>query len=185
MMNWKGRRTAMGTALALAITVSSAAPAMAEWTEQDSIDRSAIENLLGRYMHALDTANAEAYAQVFAPDGQMGTGNMAEKGREHLAQYVVDLRERWGLPNDGEEHWGRTRHIFYNLHLDIDGDTASGGTYWQTLTPNEDTNSWTVLATGTSRETYSKIDGEWYIQTREVIGDPRPNPEENSESSGD
>jgi|GEM_PF-905578 len=161
-------------ALALALT-AAATPAMAEWTNQNSADAMAIQNLLGRYMHALDTANPDAYAMVFAPDGEMGTGNMAEKGRDHLKQYVVDLRQRWGLPNDGQEHWGRTRHIFYNLHIDeIDDTHASGGTYWQTLVPNAETGAWTVLATGTSKETYTKIDGEWYIQTRQVTGDPKP-----------
>jgi hypothetical protein len=162
-------------ALALAVTIASATPAMAEWTTQNSADVAAINNLLGRYMHALDTANPEAYSMVFAPDGEMGTGNMAEKGRDHLKKYVVDLRKQWALPNDGKEHWGRTRHIFYNLHIDeIDDTHAAGGTYWQTLIGDAQTGTWRPLATGTSKETYTKIDGEWYIQTRQVTGDPKP-----------
>jgi hypothetical protein len=171
MLKWKGCAAAIG----IAAVMAAATPAMAKWTNQNSADAMAIQNLLGRYMHALDTANADAYAMVFAPDGEMGAGNMAEKGRDNLKKYVEDLRKSWGLPNDGKEHWGRTRHIFYNLHIDeIDGKHASGGTYWQTLIGDAESGTWKVLATGVSNETYSKIDGEWYIQTRTVAGDPKP-----------
>lgn len=170
------KKLTMILAGAVALGAALSTPAMAKWTAQDSADRSAIENLLGRYMYALDTADADAYAATFAEDATMGAGDMAEHGREHIRQYVVDLRARWGLPNDGETHWGRTRHVFYNFRVEIDGDTAKGGTYWETFTPNQETGVWSILATGTSAETFSKIDGEWYIQTRAVSGNPRVEP---------
>lgn len=156
-----------------AIAAGTATSAYA-WTNQQSADAMEILNLLGRYTYALDTANPDAYAGVYTQDGSFKAGKMVEAGRDHLRQYVVDLRKRWGLPDDGKVHWGRTRHLFSNFHVEVDGDTAKGGTYWQTLIADPKSGSWKVLATGTSMETYAKVNGSWYIKTREVMGDPKP-----------
>ena len=57
-------------------------------------DRAQIEKLMWRYIRALDTGNAEAYASAFTPDGQFGTGANATKGREALKKMIDDFRQR-------------------------------------------------------------------------------------------
>ena len=161
---------------AAAMTAAGIASSAQAASKQDPAEIAAILNLLGRYTYALDTANADAYAAVYTEDGSFKAGNTVEAGRDNLRQYVVDLRKRWELPDDGKVHWGRTRHVFTNFHVEIDGNTAHGGTYWQTYIADPETNSWRVLATGTSVETFAKVNGEWLIKTREVTGDPRPAP---------
>ena len=41
---------------------------------REARDRAEIEDLMWRYARALDTGNGEAYAAVYTPDGQFGTG---------------------------------------------------------------------------------------------------------------
>jgi hypothetical protein len=41
---------------------------------REARDRAEIEELMWRYARALDTLNADAYAAVYTPDGQFGTG---------------------------------------------------------------------------------------------------------------
>src|SRR4030095_8710578 len=51
---------------------------------REARDRAEIEDLMWRYARALDTGNGEAYAAVYTPDGQFGTGANATKGTEAL-----------------------------------------------------------------------------------------------------
>jgi hypothetical protein len=47
-------------------------------------DREQIEKLMWQYVRALDTENADAYAAVYTPDGQFGTGANAVKDARRL-----------------------------------------------------------------------------------------------------
>ena len=58
---------------------------------QDQVE---IEQLMWDYIQALDSGNAEAYAVVFAPDGQFGRGASAIKGRDALKKMVPDARKQ-------------------------------------------------------------------------------------------
>ncbi len=64
--------------------------------EKDTVrikDRVAIEQLMWDYIRALDSGNAEAYAALFAPDGQFGRGDKAVKGREALIKMMKDAAQ--------------------------------------------------------------------------------------------
>lgn len=154
--------------------LGAALPASAvSLTAQQAQDRAAIEETMSRYMHALDTANADAYANVYAPDGEIVLGGMVfEKGRKELHDYVVGLRKQWKMTAD--QRYGKTRHIYYNFSVDIDGDKALARTYWQTLVANPKGGAWMVLATGTAEDSFVKIDGSWLIAKRVIFSDPDP-----------
>lgn len=161
-------------AAAFGLTVLGAAlPASAvSLTAQQVQDRAAIEETMSRYMYALDTADPDAYASVYAPNGEIVLGKTVEHGREALHKYVEGLRKNWKLPEG--RHWGKTRHIYYNFTADIHGDKALAQTYWQTLVANPEGGPWKVLATGTSEDSFVKIDGSWLIAKRVIHSDPAP-----------
>src|SRR5690606_1886263 len=69
---------------AASLSLLAAGPALADRTE----DREAIEALMWKYARALDTGNGEAYAALYAEDGQFGVGDNAVKGREALRALV-------------------------------------------------------------------------------------------------
>src|SRR5271169_1095957 len=57
-------------------------------------DHAQIDKLMWQYVRALDTENADAYAAVFTPDGQFGSGANAVKGRDGLKKMITDFRQR-------------------------------------------------------------------------------------------
>ena len=65
--------------LVLSAGVAFTASKADEDTLRQARDRAEIEDLMWRYTRALDTANAEAYAAAYTPDGQFGTGANATK----------------------------------------------------------------------------------------------------------
>jgi uncharacterized protein (TIGR02246 family) len=121
------------------------------------LDRQAIEQLLaGDYPHALDTRNFDAYAALFTEDGELTLQGNTAKGRAAIKQLVA------ALPAEP-----RVIHPITNLSYTIDGDTATGGAYWQDIglaggAPG-------VLIAGRYEDTLRKVSGEWRIATRSIV----------------
>jgi len=57
-------------------------------------DRAAIEDLHGRYLFAFDWQDAETYAGTFAPDGVLDYGAGEIRGREAIAAFIREGRQR-------------------------------------------------------------------------------------------
>ena len=74
----------------LAVVQVAAAAADEHALAQEMQDRAAIEALMWKYVRALDPLDADAYAAVFTPDGQFGTGDRAEKGTAALKKIDHD-----------------------------------------------------------------------------------------------
>ena len=121
------------------------------------LDRQAIEQLLaGDYPRALDTRDFDAYAALFTEDGELSLQGNTAKGRAAIKQFVA------ALPAEP-----RVIHPITNLSYEIDGDSASGGAYWQDVglaggAPG-------VLIAGRYEDTLRKVDGEWRIAKRSIV----------------
>ncbi len=139
--------------------------------ERESQDRAQIEKLMWQYVRALDTENADAYAAVYTPDGQFGSGASAVKGREALKKMINDLRQRAA---ENETKSGEKRpamyHVITNSFLEfVDKDHARLQAYWMTVfgaagekTPPR------VAAAGREVDQLVRVDGNWLIQIRDV-----------------
>jgi uncharacterized protein (TIGR02246 family) len=139
--------------------------------EREAQDRAQIEKLMWQYVRALDTENAEAYAAVFTPDGQFGTGTNAVKGREALKKMINDFRQRTA---DNEAKTGEKRpamyHVITNNYLEFaDKDHARLQAYWMTVfaAGGEKTPA-RVAAAGREVDELVRSNGQWLIKARDV-----------------
>lgn len=124
---------------------------------QALLDRQAIDQLIaGDYPRALDTQDWEAYADVFTADGELSLQGQSAKGRDGIIAFVS------GLPDDQ-----RVIHIITNLSYEIDGDTATGGAYWQDIGMAGSAPG--VLVAGHYEDTLRKVDGQWKIAKRAIV----------------
>jgi uncharacterized protein (TIGR02246 family) len=135
--------------------------------EKDSVraqDRVEIEQLMWDYIRALDSGNAEAYAALFAPDGQFGRGANAIKGRETLKKMILDAREKMGAANKGDKKPPRMYHVVTNPHIEfIDKDHARYHAYWMGALAAGGTTS-----AGREVNELVRINGKWLISVRDV-----------------
>ena len=67
-----------------------------------SDDRLGVFDLLARYAWTLDTADPDAFARLFTPDGALVTNRVRHEGREAIQEYVRTLTSR--------ETWAGTQH---------------------------------------------------------------------------
>ena len=136
-------------------------------------DRAAIEALMWRYVRALDSLDADAYAAVFTEDGAFGSGSTQRQGRADLKQMVADLkkgrtdREAAGQPSPA------MYHVITNDHLEFIGpDEARYHSYWMTVFGAAGTGSAAtpprVAAAGRGVDQLVRVGGEWLIKNRNV-----------------
>ena len=143
------------------VSVASPAAQMDSVRAQDRVD---IEQLMWNYIRALDSGNAEAYAALFAPDGQFGRGATAIKGREALKKMVSDARQKLDAANKGGKKAPRMYHVVTNPHIEfIDKDHARYYAYWMGALASGGTTS-----AGREVNDLVRIDGRWLISVRDV-----------------
>jgi uncharacterized protein (TIGR02246 family) len=158
--------TKTGIALLMVAALSSL-PALAGEAE----DRVQIEKLMWNYARALDTENADAYAAVYAPDGQFGSGATAVKGREALKKMISDLAKRAA---ENEKKTGQKRqpmyHMTANSYLEfVDKDHARLEAYWMTVFADGGSDKPSrIAAAGREVDELVRTNGQWLIKSRDV-----------------
>jgi uncharacterized protein (TIGR02246 family) len=127
-------------------------------------DRVAIEQLMWDYIRALDSGNAEAYAALFAPDGQFGRGETAIKGREALKKMISDARQKFGGDTKSDKKPPRMYHVVTNAHVEfVDQDHARYYAYWMGALAAGGTTS-----AGREVNELVRLNGQWLISVRDV-----------------
>ena len=157
-------------ALVLSAGVTYTAQKTDDQVMREVRDRAEIEDLMWRYTRALDTTDAAAYAAVYTPDGQFGTGANATKGREALTKMVADLRasrvanEAKGVRNPPMYHMTANHAVTF-----IDRDHARVDAYYLTASAAAGQETpLRVLAVGRSVDELVRLNGKWLIKTRNV-----------------
>jgi hypothetical protein len=166
--------TSMGLFIAFSAFVLAALVASTSCTAEKDIvraqERVEIEQLMWDYIRALDSGNAEAYAALFAPDGQFGKGANAIKGREALKKMILDARKmmdakpKTDADNKGDKKPSRMYHVVTNPHIEfIDKEHARYYAYWMgALTAGGTTSA------GREVNDLVRINGKWLINLRDV-----------------
>lgn len=124
---------------------------------EDELD---IMDVLARYNHAIDSGDAEAWADTFTADGLFEGSRDTVKGRAELLEFV---RNR-----DPEV---RIRHWNNNVLIEGDGDDASMRVYLLSLDVSGPPK---LRSSGVYHDTLKRVDGQWKFSHRRVVPDVRP-----------
>jgi uncharacterized protein (TIGR02246 family) len=167
------RNLLIGAVLGIVVSAAVGVPRAAtgdETTLREVRDRAEIEALMWRYVRALDTNDGDAYAAVYTPDGQFGSGPNATKGRDALRKMVADMRQR----RDAAEAKGEKRpamyHVITNSALEfVDKDHVKYQAYWMTVFgANGENMPPRVAAAGREYDELVRVNGKWLIKLRNV-----------------
>jgi len=158
------------------LTAASVLASTASWADDGDMlrqtqDRAEIQGLMWRYVRALDTLDADAYARVFTENGQFGTGENATRGRAALREMVMGLKQgREAREADGGAPSPAMHHVITNAHIEFLGrDRARYHSYWMTVfgAAGQDTPP-RVAAAGRGVDELVRVDGQWLIESRNV-----------------
>jgi hypothetical protein len=133
-------------------------------------DDRAIENLLYTYAERIDAGDFPGVADLFA-HGRIAaqadaTTPMTFEGRDAVLEMYVGATR---LHEDGTP---RTKHVTTNAIIEVDagGETASARTYYTVLQQTDVLPLQPVIA-GRYHDTFQRIDGEWWFDTRVMFVD--------------
>jgi uncharacterized protein (TIGR02246 family) len=140
-------------------------------TGREAQDRGEIEGLMWRYVRALDTHNADAYAACYTEDGTFQAGGNVTKGRAALKKLIEDGRQRAAeRAAKGEAAPPQMYHVATNVYVElVDADHARYHAYWQGVFESGGANvPARVGSAGHEVSDLVRVNGKWLIAKRDV-----------------
>jgi 3-phenylpropionate/cinnamic acid dioxygenase small subunit len=132
------------------------------------LDKAEIEAVIARYVTALDTLDADAYAGVFAEDAVYDVTGTVHRGRAAIRKIVTDLQASRAR-NDAEgKPSPRLYHVMSNSAIEVlDATHARHQSYAQTVRL-ADNGQFVVGFMGRYDDQLVKVGGRWLIQSRKL-----------------
>src|SRR5579884_2515338 len=121
-------------------------------------DLEAIRQLFVDYGHHLDRGDLDAYAELFAEDGELLLGPMGRaRGREEIRELMARATAASA---------GRSWHLITNPIIELDGDRATTEVMWSVVVRGEDERA-VLSMLGRHRDVLVRRHGRWQFQRRE------------------
>ena len=146
------------------------APALV--TAQESLgtyeDRIAVEDVMARYVWAVDSLDADGYAALFTDDAVIDSNGTIGKGHGEIRGIVTSLSKRRddnkakGLPS------ANLYHVISSVRITFPKPgEALHQSYWQTVRRDKE-GKMIAAAMGRSEDRLVKRNGKWLIQWRKL-----------------
>lgn len=163
-------RTAFSTFIAATVVVLGASScAQPDDTLRELQDRAEIQELVARYITAVDTLDADGYANVFTEDAVYDVTGTVYEGRAAIRAIVTDMQ----AARERNEAAGTSTiplyHVMSNHSIEIvDADEARHTSYAQTVRQGEN-GQFVVGFMGRYEDVIVKRDGRWQILNRKLV----------------
>ena len=166
----------------IAMLVGAAAIAGVAWAAAGVVydrnyanDRSEIEDLQSRYLFALDWQDPELYASTFTEDGVLIWAGGTVKGRAAIVKEMQQAREvdKRAIAGTAPLRPFRRRHFISNVVLRVDGDRATGRTYWFEFNNDMRDRRPYLGAYGHYQDELRRVDGRWLFSRRQIFNEQR------------
>ena len=131
-------------------------------------DRIAVEDVMARYVWAVDSLDAEGYVAVFTEDAVIDSNGRISKGHAEIRKIVTDLIKRRDDNKAKGLATANLYHVISNVRITFPkADQAVYQSYWQTVRRDAD-GKMTAAAMGRSEDHLIKRKGSWLIQSRKL-----------------
>ena len=131
-------------------------------------DRIAVEDVMARYVWAVDSLDPDGYVAVFTEDATIDSNGSISKGHEQIRKIVTSLIQRRddnrakGLPT------ANLYHVISSVRIAFPKPgEAVHQSYWQTVRRDKD-GRMIAAAMGRSEDRLVKRNGRWLIQWRKL-----------------
>ena len=162
-----------GVALMLLTGLVSAAQAQQpRYPRGYAEDRAQIEDLMARYLFAIDYNDWDAYVGTFAPDGELEFASGLTKGRPAIRATVSKFAEgigRFYHTEDGKP--AKLRHVILQSMVRVEGDHAWARSLWLEMANHGPGDTMKMGTYGIYEDELKKVDGEWLFAKRRVLNE--------------
>ena len=135
-------------------------------------DRAEIEDLMARYLFAIDYSDWDAYVGTFAPDGELEFANGITRGREAIRETVTNFSKRIGeFYHTADGQPAKLRHVILQSSIRVEGDKAWARSLWLEMANNGPGDSPKIGTYGLYEDEMARIDGKWLFTRRNVLNE--------------
>lgn len=160
-----------------AVVIAGSAWAAATLTYDNNYarDRAEIDDLLSRYLFALNWQDPELYASLFTEDGVLIWAGGTVTGRAAIANEIRNARAADERANASTAPLrpARRRHFASNFVLRVEGDRATVRTYWFEFHNDNAERRPYLGAYGHLEDDLRRVDGRWQIARHRVFNEQR------------
>jgi len=173
--------TARAALAAAAIFMTGALPMTAQaeqptYSASYAEDRAEIEDLMARYLFAIDYFDWDSYVETFAPDGELEFASGTSKGRDAIRAAVESFSKRIGEFYHTEDGKPATlRHVILQSSIRVEGDRAWARSLWVEMANHGPGDTMKMGTFGIYEDELRKVDGHWLFSKRRVLNEFIPN----------
>jgi hypothetical protein len=137
-------------------------------------DRAEIEDLMARYLMAMDYNDFDTYADTFTEDGTLDYATGTVTGRENIRAESKAFKERVGkMFTDVDGQPSLLRHVLCHSVIRVEGDLAWHTGFWFEFDnggPKNEKDRKTILmgTYGIYEDQLKRVDGEWQFFYRNI-----------------
>ena len=174
-------RTAL--AATAATLLAGAAPAAAQeaslppaYSATYAQDRAQIEDLMARYLMAIDYFDWDSYVGTFTEDGELEFASGTYKGRAEIREAVERFSQgigRFYAHEDGNP--ATLRHVILQSAIRVEGERAWARSLWVEMADHGPGDTLKMGTFGLYEDEFAKVDGSWLIKRRNVLNEFIPN----------
>ena len=168
-------KTALAGAAALLLLAGPASTALAKqphYSASYGQDRAQIEDLMARYLFAIDYNDWDSYVETFAPDGELTFARGTSKGRPAIRELVTAFAQTIGKTyhtEDGKP--AKLRHVVLESVIRVQGNRAWGRTLWLEMANHGPGDTMKMGTYGLYEDEFKKTGGQWLIAKRVVLNE--------------
>lgn len=144
------------------MTVKASQPSYAD-------DRAAIENLMARYLFAMDWNDYDTYAECFTEDGELDYAMGVTRGREAIRAEAKRFKDNVAtMFVDWQGKPAKLRHIVTQTVIRVEGDRAFTTAQWFEMANDGPEGAPKLGTFGHYQDELARVDGEWKFARRKI-----------------
>ena len=168
------RKSAIAGAALLLLTgaATTAGAVQPKYSAHYGEDRAEIEDLMARYLFAIDYNDWDSYVETFAPDGELEFASGTSKGRPAIKAMVAKFAEgigRFYHTEDGKP--AKLRHVILQSSVRVEGDHAWARSLWLEMANHGPGDTMKMGTYGIYEDTLVKLNGQWLFSKRRVLNE--------------
>ncbi len=135
-------------------------------------DRAEIEDLMARYLFAMDYGDFDAYAETFTEDGVLEFSRSTSKGRAEIKKSVAAFKDAIGkLYKDKDGNPATLRHVLLQAVIRVEADRAWTRSLWVEMANNGPDGTLKMGTFGIYEDDLQRIKGHWLFSKRRVLNE--------------
>ena len=142
------------------------------YDESYARDRAEIEDLLSRYLFAMDYNDFDTYGDTFTEDGTLEFARGSVTGREEIKAAAKGFKEAVGaiyVDVDGKP--AVLRHVLAHTAIRIEGDRAWTRAQWFEMANDGPGKTLKMGTFGIYEDELVRVDGRWLFSLRRILNE--------------